>query len=406
MKSDASPAKLQAALIRVTEALAYELAQPSEAVPDWSQFEWEIARAVAAMHGVSPMLATVLRWRGPDAWVQFLEQQRAHTAARHLRIEELLRHIDRRACQAGIPVLAMKGIALHAAGIYGAGDRPMADIDLLARPGDYGEIVVLLQSLGYHETGSTLRDREFSPILRATPSELGEHVTNEVKIELHQRIGAAFPLVETDLTEVVFPSKPRPGINSYPSTASLMLHLLLHASGDMVLRALRLIQLHDIAMLSLKMNADDWKEVRRHDATGKRIWWAFPTLHLVSRYYPAHIPPAILKDSSVHCPVLLKRTARRRNLSAWSFSHLWVDAFPGIEWSATVLEMLKYASARIHPSAEHISNRARAASKDVSASRDDWTRLSQSRRILRWIFSQPARTRTMHTVRAALGQHR
>jgi len=400
----AQQAKLQAALIKVTETLARELAQPTESVPDWSEFEWHVGRAVAAMHGASPLLAAVLRWHGPAAWVQFLEQQRAHTAARHLRIEELLENIGQLTRRAGIPVLALKGAALHVAGVYHAGDRPMADVDLLVRPSDSAEIIALLQSMGYHETRFALRDREFSPIRPQIPSELGEHANNDVKIELHERISEALPLCETDITEVVFPKQSQAGLNPYPSTASLMLHMLLHASGNMVTRSLRLIQLHDVAMLSLKMNADDWEEVRVHAASGKRLWWTFPPLHMASRYYAAHIPPGALAELSAHCPALLNRVSRRRTLSDVSLSHLWVDAFPGIEWSQSIAEMLRYVGGRVRPSADHLSNRKLAADTAAWASQSEWARLSQSRRILRWIFTQPVRTRTMHAVRTALGQ--
>jgi Uncharacterised nucleotidyltransferase len=398
------PAKLQAALIEVTETLARELAQPTEMAPDWSDFEWHVGRAVAAMHGASPLLSTVLRWRGPASWIRFLQEQRAHTAERHLRIEALLRDIDRRACRAGIPVLALKGAALYAAGVYQAGERPMADIDLLVRPGDSPEMIVLLQSMGYHETRFAVRDREFSPIKSRIPSELGEHANNDVKIELHERISEALPLCETYITEAVFPKQPRPGLNPYPSTASLMLHLLLHASGSMVTQSLRLIQLHDVAMLASRMSEDDWREVRILGVGEKRMWWAFPTLHMVSKYYAADIPLTALAESSQYCPALLSRASRRRTLSDLSLSHLWVDAFPGIEWSRSLAEMLKYAIGRVRPAADHLSNRKLAANTEAWAARATWARLSQSRRILRWIFTQPVRTRTMHAVRVALDQ--
>src|SRR4051794_4607530 len=77
---------LQAALRRITERLAYELAEPTLDAPDWSHFEWQLARAVAALHGASPLLATNLKWAGPPAWRSFLESQREHVANRHRRI--------------------------------------------------------------------------------------------------------------------------------------------------------------------------------------------------------------------------------------------------------------------------------------------------------------------------------
>jgi hypothetical protein len=125
------PVALDRTLRKITEVLAQELACPTQAVPDWSDFEWIMARAVAAMHGVSPLLSRALRWQGPAGWTRFLEEQRAHTATRHARIAELLLRLDQRAREAGVAAVALKGVALHAFGVYQAGERPMADVDLL-----------------------------------------------------------------------------------------------------------------------------------------------------------------------------------------------------------------------------------------------------------------------------------
>src|SRR5579859_2138181 len=96
------PEVLDRTLRKITEALAKELACPTQGAPDWSNFEWIVARAVAAMHGVSPLLSRTLRWRGPAGWAGFLEEQRAHTARRHVRIDDLLLRLDQRAREAGI----------------------------------------------------------------------------------------------------------------------------------------------------------------------------------------------------------------------------------------------------------------------------------------------------------------
>src|ERR1700728_2028790 len=98
----AHPRKLQAALTRVTERLAHELARPTSKAPDWSDFEWNIAKAVAAMHGVSPLLSRSLRWRGPERWMHFLEEQSVHVTQRHARIERLLLQIDQAAREASV----------------------------------------------------------------------------------------------------------------------------------------------------------------------------------------------------------------------------------------------------------------------------------------------------------------
>ena len=59
---------LQSALGRITERLAHELASPSPTEPLWSPLEWQLAQAVAAMHGVAPVLDGALAWAGPKGW--------------------------------------------------------------------------------------------------------------------------------------------------------------------------------------------------------------------------------------------------------------------------------------------------------------------------------------------------
>jgi hypothetical protein len=92
---------MQTALRKTTEALASELASPTAITPDWSETEWLVARAVSAIHGVSALLADRLRWRGPTGWAEFLADQKAHTAKRFARVEQLLHLIDSRARDEG-----------------------------------------------------------------------------------------------------------------------------------------------------------------------------------------------------------------------------------------------------------------------------------------------------------------
>ncbi len=70
---------LHLTLEKITEVLAHELGSPRAAVPEWSETEWAVARAVAAIHGVSPLLADALRWQGRAGWRQFLVEQKVHT---------------------------------------------------------------------------------------------------------------------------------------------------------------------------------------------------------------------------------------------------------------------------------------------------------------------------------------
>jgi len=398
------PVALEGILRKITEGLAKELACPTQAIPDWSEFEWIVARAVAAMHGISPLLSRALRWHGPPDWTGFLEEQRSHTAKRHVRIDDLLLRLDQRARETGIAAVALKGVALHAFGVYQAGDRPMADVDLLVRPADVPRTAKMLASLGYTESFQTWKECVFTRVDEQEPAALGEHSNNGIKIELHERICEKLPLRITDVSEHVFPRQPQPGLNAYPSKASLMTHLLLHAAGAMAFQSLRLLHLHDLARLSSHMTQEDWEAVLEAGKRGERPWWAFPPLNLTSRYFPSKIPVVVLTALADDCPYLLKRSARHRTLCDVSYSHLWVDAFPGMEWSQSLREVLEYVANRVRPSAKHIEFRAHTAESEAWANRGQWSRLSQGRRILQWITSRPTRPVTMHAVRAAFAQ--
>jgi hypothetical protein len=405
--SDTTPPSampLHVALRKITEKLAGELGSPTRLAPDWSDFEWLIARSVAAMHGVSPLLSRKLLWRGPPGWMQFLEQQRSHTEKRHARIAELLQSVDRLAREAGVAAVGLKGPALYAMDLYAIGDRPMADIDLLVRPRDAQRAARLLESLGYHEFLRSWKEQVFSPLDERIPGALGEHSNNIIKIDLHERICERLPWFLTDATEFIFPSRAQAGLNSYPTTASLMHHLLLHAAGSMTIRSLRLLQLNDLAQLSSRMTSSDWDQLLASSERQPGLWWALPPLRMVSRYYPSKIPARVLAAVAEDCPYVLNRITANRTLYDVSYSYPWVEAFPGIEWAQSIREMMGYAATRILPNSRHIELRKKVATSEAWAAGNQWSRLSQTRRVLRWLSSRPTRSVTMHAVNAALAQ--
>ncbi len=400
------PKRLEATLRKITEGLAEELACPTRCAPDWSDLDWTVARAVAAMHGVSSVLSRTLQWQGPVGWMQFLTEQRDHTSRRHARIATMLELIDQRMREAGIAATALKGVALHTLGIYAAGDRPMADIDLLVRPSDAEKAVRVIESLSFHQVYATWKEAVFMPIVRCAPAVWGEHSDNDMKIELHTRICEKLPWRITDVSELIFAPRPRPGLNVYPSIAALMTHLLLHAAGSMKSQGLRLMQLNDVAQLSSRMSQSDWDEVLAHNSPAAPLWWAFPPLRLLSRYYSSSVPADVLAALAAECPTVLARVAGQKCLYDVSYSYLWVDAFPGIEWARSIGEVLEYVVNRVRPSAAQMALREQYSKDQSGANQDQWIRLSQTRRILRWVTSRPTRVIATHAVYAALAQAR
>lgn len=397
--------ELAASLRGTTERLARELVDPTNQTPSWTDFEWRIARAVAGMQGVSSLLRGALRWRGPDSWHRFLDEQQRQSRLRHVEIERLLAVIDSRARREGAAIVALKGAALYARGFYTSGERPMADIDLLIRDEDEQATARLLESCGYEAALASRRHRVFHPRIRKSlTGHLGEHIDSPIKIELHSKLAEYLPVETVDITQFVLTQRVHPGLNPYPSAASLMLHLLLHAAGNMRARALRLIQLHDIALLARRLGSDDWEELLAMRPHGRPLWWAFAPLHLTARYYPIAIPSALSLNAHTMCPRLLRNRARRQRLSDVSWSNIRIAAFPGIEWSRTPLQALAFIKSRIWPAREARTELGESASQIPGGAAVPWYGISHGARILRWVFTQPPRVQTLLSVRAALAQ--
>lgn len=224
--------KVAAALRKNSETLASELAVPTSETPQWTEFDWNITRAVTAMQGVSSLLCDRLRWEGPEIWRRFLYEQRDQSLGRHGQVARLLDAIDSHAQCKGVAIIALKGAALRATGMYAAGERPMGDIDLLIREGAGDRTSA--RRLRLHNGVTTLRHQVFQPkAKKVTPGgSLREHVDNPIKIEVHTRIAENFPVMATDITQFLFPRVTHAGLNGYPSVSFIMLHVLLHAAGN------------------------------------------------------------------------------------------------------------------------------------------------------------------------------
>jgi hypothetical protein len=396
---------LQTVLCTTTERLAGEIASPTTRAPDWSESQWLMARAVASMHGIVPLLAATLRWQGPTGWQRFLDEQTAFEQRRYHLLEALLRLMDERLRAQGIAAVALKGAALYAIGLYNPGQRPMADVDILVRSADLERASHVLGTLGFRESLRLWKNRLFSAADSRAPGSLPARGEHPIKVELHDRICEMLPARIVEVSALIFPAQASPGLNPYPSRASLMAHLLLHAAGSIVDRAVRLIQLQDIALLSGRMSDEDWAELLRSGQPAP--WWAFPPLALTARYYPESIPQWVLGAARAHCPWILSRVSGRLRLSKVSLSFPWIGAFPGIAWTRSVGETLAYVASRIVPGTGAWSMREWASRTEpgLSQSERQWLHVSQVGRILRWVVSRPARPLTMRAVRRAFAEH-
>ncbi|HEY8587628.1 MAG TPA: nucleotidyltransferase family protein [Rhodanobacter sp.] len=393
---------IRAGLRRTTEALAIELAQPQPQArtPQWNDLEWRLATAAAAAHGVSALLSTSCSWQNPG-WRRFLASQHEHVQQRHRRIAALLELIDAGARAEGLAIVPLKGSALHAIGLYAAGERPMADIDLLVREKDAEQTSKLLLALGYVESFVVWKHRVFKPTSGQPFAGLGEHRDTPVTIELHTRIQERLPVSAVDITARIYPLQPRPGMHPYPSRGALMSHLLLHAAGNICNRSLRLLHLSDIARLSARMSTSDWNVL--WDGPGPEPpWWALPPLRLVARYYRNAIPDSLFARLERDCPAVLRMISRHQTLTRVSCSELWLHGLNGIEWSRSLGELGRYVRNRVRPPGEAVRERADMARTQLWLQGQSWVTSSHGRRILTMLTRSVPRLDTLYVVRAAL----
>jgi hypothetical protein len=394
--------ELKRGLALTTEALATELAHGTSGTtqPAWSELEWRLAGAAAVAHGVSPLLAGFSTW-APPGWQDFLASQREHVEIRQQRIAGLLAQIDARARRMALPLVALKGSALHALGLYIAGERPMADIDLLVRSRDLPVVQALLEEMGYEESFRQWKHRVFKPHGGMAVRGLGEHRDTPVNIEVHTRIHERLPIRAVDITDNVWPEDAAPGIQPYPSTGALMAHLLLHAAGNICGRSLRLLHLHDIAQLARRMPRGAWNTL--WEGT-EPPWWAWPPLRLVARYFPGSVPRAVLERTRRDCPRLLRLAARRQTITRVSCSNLWLNLLPGAEWARTAGDISRLLVNRVRPTTESREERADMLRTQVWLQGQTWVRRGHVARLVTGLTRPVPRMDTLYVVRAALGE--
>lgn len=390
---------IERALRATTERLASEVVCPSAYPPAWNEFEWAVARAVCAMHGLAALLANRLQWQGPASWNTFLAGQRDHSRAHYDRAGEILASVDAAARDAGIRCIALKGSALRTLALHQPGERPMGDIDLLVAPGDLPACAAMLAKIGYRSVLSMRRHEVFAPVEQHEPHAFAEHARNPLKIEVHTHIAECLPATAVDITSGLWPGVLHPGINPYRSRVELLRHVLLHTAGNMRAHALRFIQPYDIAKLGALLHPEEWRELR----DPANSWWIYPPLSLAERCVPGSIPPDVLESFRALCPRRLRTHAQKCGLYEVSWSNLRIAALPGSEWARTPLELLRFAKSRLFPSRAALQELAQAVTVVPAYSRQRWYEVSHLERILRWIFSHPPRVQTMIAVRAALG---
>jgi hypothetical protein len=162
--------------------------------------------------------------------------------------------------------------------------------------------------------------------------------------------------------------------------------------------ALRLIQLRDLGQFALRLTPDDWSEL----ISDASCWWLFPVLRISERYFPRMIPHDALEKCRRRCPPWLRWASERAELTDVSWSNVHIEALPGMEWSRTPLELLRYVRRRALPDRVVYAELAHWQESLPQLQTFSWYRQRHLTRILRWLFTRPPRVETISSVMAAL----
>jgi hypothetical protein len=321
-------------LLHHSQAVASWLADPAPGVltaqvAGWDDTAWGDARWAIQVHGIGPLLHHALAGR-PDAAALhprlrgYLADQHRLSSERVALLLGELAELLRACCAAGIPVLPLKG-ALLATHYYPApGLRPMNDLDLLAHPEDEPRLLAALEQLGYQ-----LIARSWKHVMLARPdgrgpvvSWEGEHPANPRSLDLHLRLGEQFWGLRYDLTASTW-EHAQTGLllgaeALLMSPVALLHHLAVHASSDTIARRLRLLHLHDIALVARTIDEAGWRQILAWARTQDEGRLLYPALAFTSRYYPV-IPEAVLHELRARLPPALLRHLDASELDRFSF---------------------------------------------------------------------------------------
>src|SRR6185295_2767672 len=102
------------------------------------------------------------------------------------------------------------------------------------------------------------------------------------------------------------------------SPAALLHHLAVHASSDTIARRLRLLHLHDIALVARTLDDTSWRQILAWAGAQREARLIYPALAFTSRYYPV-IPAAALRELRAGLPPALLRYLDASVLDRFSF---------------------------------------------------------------------------------------
>jgi hypothetical protein len=224
--------KIAAALL---DCLRYDGQPPDlNRLAQFSPAEWQALVELAGQQTVGPLLAHRLVNAGAGAIApidlrQALRRQYQRNTARNLNLQVELGQLALALRQAGIPVIALKGINLALTVYKNMGLRFMNDIDLLVKPQHLDAARQVLQAIGYSNWREEIPSTSFQHLPPLQKPGTG------ARVELHWTILPSISPFQVDMDGLWARAKPMP-VADFDfeilglSTEDMLLHLSLHSA--------------------------------------------------------------------------------------------------------------------------------------------------------------------------------
>jgi hypothetical protein len=231
--------------------------------PNEPQVAWDAIAAVAVEHGLEPALWVSLppatRALLPRGTQADLTAAHRSNVARELLMRRQLTEVLEALTSAGVEVLALKGAAHLAEGVFRPGERVMVDLDLVVH--DLDQAVAALEPMGYESRPGRLfaHPHELPLVADGAPG----------PVELHTTVGAP-DVVAVLPTAEIWAAARRTEMGGGPlstlAPTHQVVHNVLHAQvqdRNHAVAGIGLRQLHTFAALVRCHDADiDWHDVR------------------------------------------------------------------------------------------------------------------------------------------------
>ncbi len=268
--------------------------------------DWNYLAILAINNGMAPLVSKKIPLLEnnhliPPEIKEQLHQAYLRTLSRNLVIYEHFRNVALALNEAGIPVIALKGIHLSETLYKDIGLRQLSDMDLLVKEEDTADCLELLKSSGYAPLAGKTRFIEQNADCHHLSPMIKNGVSVEVHTKLHKEI-EAYQVKTADLWN----NTERAEINgagiSVLAPNHLLIHLCLHLDKHFVSAKVQFTCYTDITnILGIYEKETDWEGLEKLCDEYNCIESFFKHIILSAKFFNAPVPDNILNKYDTAC---------------------------------------------------------------------------------------------------------